>query len=76
MEDNKVYSVMETLAYMHKEHGQRFCYSFTIDTTGLTRFKISLYYKSNASGIQCAYSLSTNHIDEILQKLQKGINGL
>ena len=76
MEDTKVYCVIEILDHLQKEHGKRFSYSFTIDTTGLARYKISLYYIGKTSGIQGAYSLSTNHIDEILQKLQKGINGL
>lgn len=69
----KIYSVIEILFAWKEKHGDRFSYSFTIDTNGISRYRMSLYYTGEHCSIKGAYSISTNDIDEILEKLQKGL---
>lgn len=71
-----VIKIIETLSAWKKEHDERFSYSFTIDDAESPIYRMSLYYRGKGCTISGAYSISTRNIDELLQKLQKGLSTL
>lgn len=73
MKDNAVSRAIDSLEAWKEKKGAKAAYSFAIDTSGLSRYKLSLYHYGEYSEIVSAFSISTNNIDEIIQKLAKGI---
>lgn len=75
MEDNRIYTIIEILDHWQEQHGEKVSYSFTIDTSSVSRYKLSLYYyQGEYKALRGAYSLSTNNLGEVLDKLTKGMN--
>lgn len=75
MEDNRIYTIIEILDHWQEQHGEKVSYSFTMDTSSVSRYKLSLYYyQGEYNSIKGAYSLSTSNLDEVLHKLTKGMN--
>lgn len=70
---DKIYSVIELLEHWQLKHGNRASYTFTIDPSGISRYKLSLYEYGEYKQLTNAYTLHTANIDEIIEKLHNGV---
>ena len=73
MEIDKVYSAIDLLVRLKSIHGERLCFSFSVHET---KYSLSIFYKSEAGALSCAYHITNTTIDKVLQKLTREISEL